>query len=221
MKSLLYLFSILLIVTYCGASSIECVNVPTAEALDYGVGEFAFRIYSYGSIVTRFIFSPFNRINFGVSIDVKNLIGYDTPSVMEPTFYFKWRVFDGGRLFPAFALGYDGQSYSNLPAKNLYFAFSQNILYKKLFFDFGTNITKYFGEQKVLGFVSLRTTIEDIVEFGIEYENIGIKSIQQLNCKFGVKLAGVLDIDLIFNDLANKENRIERQIKVKYLYRFF
>ncbi len=205
--------------------SFECINVPTAEVADYGTGYFSFRIYSYGSMIVGFVFSPFNRINFGGSLDIKNLIDYKTPSLKDPAFYFKWRIFDGSRSLPAFALGYDGQDYNfadkYLPAKNLYFVFSQNVLYRKFFLDLGANITKYDGNQKILGFVSLRLMIEDVIDFGIEYENIGIKKIQQLNCKVGVNLGGVVSVNLIFNDLTNNDERIERQIRINYLYRFF
>lgn len=223
---LLYLVGIVFLLSITlHSENFECVNTPTAEVADYGTGYFTFRIYSYGSVVTRFIFAPFNRINFGGSLDIKNLIGYDTPYLKEPAFYFKWRVFDGSRTLPAFALGYDGQDYNfgtkYLPAKNLYFVFSQNVLYKKFFLDLGANITKYNGDQKVLGFVSFRFIIEDVIGFGIEYENIGVKKIQQLNCKIVISLSSIANIDLIFNDLTNEDEKIERQVRINYLYRFF
>lgn len=205
----------------------DCVNVPTAEVVDYGVGCITSRIYSGGGVILRFVFSPFNRFNFGGSLDIDCLIGYETPEVRDPAFYVKWRIFDGTKVFPAVALGYDGQGYNfvsnkyTLPAKGLYLVFSQNIVFKKLFTDFGVNLTKYEDKQKLFGFLSLRFTLEDFIFLAVEYENIYERQIQQVNCLVSFILSKVASVDLILNNLGASEQKIERQVRINYIYKFF
>jgi hypothetical protein len=209
------------------STEINIVNCPTAEVVDYGTGEISVRIYSYGGVISRFIFAPFNRINFGGSIDIEKFVGYETPEVHDPAFYIKWRVFDGTKFFPAVAVGYDGQGYKfvsnkySLPAKGLYLVFSQNILAKKMFLDFGVNLTKYDDSSKLLCFTSLRGTIEDVIKLGVEWENINEQKIQQINLLTGLCLSKQINIDFVFIDLGNKNSKIERQVRIKYLYKFF
>lgn len=226
MKFFCYLFLFCFLIPFSFAAlEVENINVPTAEVVDYGSGSFYFRMYSYGGVITRFIFGPFNRLNFGGSIDVDRLIGYETPKIKDPAFYFKWRIFDGSRYFPAFAFGYDAQGYnfsnSNyLPAKGLFLVFTQNI-FSELFFDFGVNFVKYRQDNELLGFISLRFSIEDVIGFGIEYENIPKSDIEQLNCKIAILLSNNIYIDLIFNRVNSDTDKIERQVRINYLYRFF
>ncbi len=222
----LILFSLLLHTTLFSAQ-INVVNCPTAEVVDYGLGEISVRIYSGGGMISRFIFAPFNRINFGGSLDVGELIGSQTPQVRDPSFYIKWRVLDGTKFFPAVAIGYDGQEYKfissgyNIPAKGLFLVFSQNVLMKKMFIDVGVNLTKYGGESKLLCFLSSRGIVEDIVKLGVEWENINEQKIQQVNLLVGLCLSKLIDIDFIFINLFDKNSKIERQIRLNYLYKFF
>jgi len=208
-------------------SDVEIINCPTAEVVDYGLGEVSVRIYTNGGIITRFIFAPFNRINFGGSLDVAKLVGEDEPVIRDPAFYIKWRMFDGTKFFPAVAVGYDGQGYKfvsnkySLPAKGLYLVFSQNILVKKMFLDFGVNLTKYDDGSKLLCFTSLRGTIEEVIKLGVEWENINEQKIQQINLLTGLCLSKQINIDFVFIDLGNKNSKIERQVRIKYSYRFF
>ncbi|MCS7230619.1 MAG: hypothetical protein RMJ67_00550 [Elusimicrobiota bacterium] len=219
-------FVFFLFSSFCFAGvEIENVNVPTAEIVDYATGGFYVRMYSYGGVIAKFVFSPFNRLSFGGSVDIERLIGFETPKIKEPSFYFKWRIFDGTRYFPALALGYDGQSYSfistgNLPAKGLFLVFTQNI-FSKTFFDFGVNFIRYKKENELFGFISLRFCIEDIVSFGVEYENIPDSQIGQLNCKLAIIFSNYLYIDFIFNRINSDTDKIERQLRVNYLYKFF
>ncbi|MCS7227614.1 MAG: hypothetical protein NZ839_01465 [Endomicrobia bacterium] len=230
MKNFYLIFSILYLIFFCNdiivAKDIECVNSPTPEVVDYSVGDISIRIYSFGGVIARFIFSPFNRVNFGGSLDIDKLIGNETPEVREPAFYFKWKVFDGTKYFPSVAVGYDNQGYnfiSNryiIPAKGLYLVFSNNILVNTLFVDFGVNLTKYKGSTNTLCFFSTRVKLEDIISVGMEFENINKKEIQQLNCKLGLVLAKYVYIDFIFINLEETITNIERQVRIHYLHKF-
>ncbi|MCX7956665.1 MAG: hypothetical protein N2643_02065 [Endomicrobia bacterium] len=225
MKKLTLLFLLLFFNDLKGISEIENINTPTSDIIDYGVGSLFLRMYSNGGIITRFVFAPFNRLNFGGTIDICEVIGFQTPKLKEPTFYFKWRIFDGSKYLPALALGYDGQPYSfisnSLPAKGLFLVFSYNIGLQGLFWDFGVNFTEYMQDNELFAFTSLRILIEDIVGFTIEYENIPRAIITQLNCKLTFVLTKIVWVDFIFNKLNSDDNHIERQIKVTYLYRFY
>jgi hypothetical protein len=217
---------IFLSISVYSAVELNCVDNPTTEVVDYGLGEIGVRMYSGGGTITRFIFSPFNRLNFGGSLDISRLVGSEDPEVRDPFFCFKWRIYDGTKKFPSIAIGYDGQGYDfidskyRLPAKGLFLAFSMNILSEGFFWDFGANITKYDEKPKLLGFTSFRLIYQDIFSIGLEYENIGIKDVQQLNGKLGFVLAKVVLIDFIFNNIYSEKSKIDRQIRISYLYKF-
>jgi hypothetical protein len=218
---------IFLLFTNLFSTEIDIVNSPTAEVIDYGTGEISVRIYSYGGLISRFIFAPFNRINFGGSIDIEKFVGYETPEVHDPSFYMKWRIFDGTKVFPAVAIGYDGQGYKfvstkySLPAKGLFLVFSQNVVAKKMFIDIGINFTKYDESSKLLSFVSIRGSIEDIIKLGVEYENINEQKIQQVNLLFKLCLSELINVDFIFVNVIDRDTKIERQVRIGYLYKFF
>lgn len=72
----------------------------------------------------------------------------------------------------------------------------------------------------MLGFTSFRLVYQDIFSIGLEYENIGIKDVQQLNGKLGFVLAKVVLIDFIFNNIYSEKSKIDRQIRISYLYKF-
>jgi len=213
------------------SSMIDCINIPTAEVVDYGIGELNVRLYNGGGTVSRIVFAPFNRFNFGGSIDIENMIGKQSPMIRDPQFYFKWRIFDGTKNLPALAIGYDGQGYeydSNIkkylqPAKGLFLVFTLNIFTAGLFTDFGTNVVKYMEENKTFGFVGLRYTIEDIFTLITEYENFGNNDLHQLNAGFRVSLAEGFNLDLLFKNLAPEKPgvKIDRQVRISYQYKFF
>lgn len=207
------------------AKSVECVNTPTAEITDYATGLITVRLYSYGGMISRFIFAPVNRINIGGSLDVDKLIGCETPEIRDPSFYFKWKIFDGTKYFPSVAIGYDGQAYKfvsseyTLPAKGLYLVFSKNV-FDKTFTDFGINLTRYKDKSKIFCFISIQGIIEDMFVIGIECENINQQEVQQINCKLGLVLAKVVSVDFVFVNVSNDWTKIERQMRINYMYKF-
>ncbi|MCX7940250.1 MAG: hypothetical protein N2555_00565 [Endomicrobia bacterium] len=225
--SLLFFTLFLLPLLVSGSNITECVNIPTAEVADYGIGELKVRVYTGGGIITRFVFSPFARICFGGSLDVEKFIGYETPEVHEPAFYFKWKVFDGAKIFPAVAVGYDGQGYNFVnksylfPPKGIFLTFSQNVLLEKLFVDLGVNLSKYKEETKMFGFLSTRFTLEELVNLAVEWENIGGENdIQRVNLELGLILAKVVKVDLLLINLNKGTENIERQVRINYNYKF-
>lgn len=221
------IFLVLIVNLIYGMTEMECINNPTAEVIDYGIGEVDIRMYAYGGVIAKFIFAPFNRLNFGGSLDIDRVMGSEEPQLRDPVFYFKWRIFDGTQMFPSVALGYDGQGYNFvgseylLPAKGLFLVFTMNLITEKFFCDFGTNVTKYNGENKLFGFINCRFVYQEIFSLGLEYENIGKREIQQMNLKLGLILAKVLYLDFIFNNLYSESPKVDRQLRINYLYKFF
>lgn len=221
---IIFIFLFLPILSY--TNDTECVNTPTAEVINYGIGELTVRVYSGGGVVTRFVFAPFNRVSFGGSLDVEKLIGYETPKVHDPAFYFKWKIFDGTVIFPAVALGYDGQGYNfnnnsyTFPAKGVFLTFSQNILLDKLFLNYGVNLAKYKEETRMFGFAAVKFTLEDIVNLSVEIENVGEVDIQRVNLQCGIVLAKIVNVDILFINLGKTAEDIERQVRINYQYKF-
>ncbi len=231
MKKILFIIAIGLFANQLKSAMIDLINIPTAEVVDYGVGEINVRLYHSGGMVTRIIFAPFNRFNFGGSLDIEKIISKDTPTIRDPQFYFKWRVFDGTKNFPALALGYDGQGYEfssvlnryTLPAKGIFLTFTLNIFVSGLFTDFGVNLVKYGQENKTFGFFGLRYMVEEMLAFMVEYENIGNNNdVKKLNAGLRFTVSEYLNIDFVFKNIPlDTETEFNRQIKVSYCYKFF
>lgn len=212
---------------------INCIDIPTAEVVDYSIGEIGIRLYNGGGTISRIIFAPFNRFNFGGSIDIDQLIGKQPLTVRDPKFYFKWRIFDGSKHLPALAIGYDGQGYEYdpvskkylQPEKGLFLVFTSNIIIPGLFVDFGSNVVKYMEENKTFAFLGVRYTIEDIVTLIIEYDNIGDSNLHKINAGFRVNVSENLNIDLSFKNFSLEKDKfteeVDRQVGVKYYYKFF
>ncbi len=227
MFRIIVLLSLLILnVAWLGSSltMVDCINVPTAESVDYGVGMFFSRLYSHGGIISRILFAPFNRLNFGGSIDVEKLVGKEEPVLRDPQFYFKWRVFDGTKYFPAVALGYDGQEYnfsnSFFPAKNIFLVFSKD--FKGFVTDFGINVLRYEAKNRLVGFLGIRCIIKDVLTIIAEWENIGNTKLQHINSGLSFLLGDKFSLDLIFMDLYSQEEKynIDRQVRLNYCFKF-
>ncbi|MFQ3675563.1 MAG: hypothetical protein SNJ64_03365 [Endomicrobiia bacterium] len=229
---IVYIFFLTAIfITESFSSMIDCINVPTAEVVDYGIGELDVKLYDSGGTISRIIFAPFNRFNFGGSIDIDKMIGKQSPIIRDPQFYFKWRIFDGTKNLPALAIGYDAQGYEYnesqkkylQPAKGLFLVFTVNIFTPGFFTDFGVNVVKHMEENQTFGFIGVRYTIENVLTLITEYENIGNNNINQTNAGFRISLSEQLNIDLVFKNLIKQRDDIEidRQIRISYQYKFF
>src|ERR1044071_8675566 len=87
---------------------IDVIDTPTAEVVDHYGYNVTFRFGQDGNLQTKTAFGVLPRLNLGFGLDGEKVIGTQNGRLNKPTIIFKFRIFDGKGVIPAFAMGYDG-----------------------------------------------------------------------------------------------------------------
>ncbi|MBI3565531.1 MAG: hypothetical protein HY079_10080, partial [Elusimicrobia bacterium] len=91
---------------------VSLIDTPTTAVLDYGGYSSQTRFFSRGGVLAYVSFGVFQSLNLGGSLTVDGLVGDDrTVRLRAPDVQVKYRFYDGDRVVPSFALGFDGQGY--------------------------------------------------------------------------------------------------------------
>lgn len=158
----------------------DLVDMPTAAALDVGGFGARSRFFNQGGALQWLAFGVYPRVNLGASLHVDRLLGTDSPvQLTRPELQVKWRFFDGDRLIPAFAMGFDGQgTFYNRPIKRynhkqrgLYFVGTQEVGLPGLQGHAGLNISD-FDSNDIFGFMGLSLNLYDRAKLMWEWDNI-------------------------------------------------
>lgn len=229
---------LVLFTTHNSHASMDLIDTPTAETLDYYAMETKFRLYSAGGMVSRLNFGVLKMLNIGCSWDVDKLIGREDPEPRPPYLSLKVRVYDGSRTFPAFSIGYDGQGYDYNESsdtylskgKGIYFVGDMEVFLDNLQFHLGTNIS--FDEEKnktkanLFGFVGVDYSFVDneekIVTLMTEYDNL-FKHADETRLNAGIRMfiTPSLNIEFSFRDIASpRKFDTERSISINYQTEF-
>ncbi|MFH0947751.1 MAG: hypothetical protein V1833_01960 [Elusimicrobiota bacterium] len=206
------------------------IDTPTAEVVEYSNYDLSFRLYGAGGVLSKMTFGVFKPINIGISWDIDKLIGAGNQKIdtRPPAILFKARIFAGGLVLPAIALGYDGQGYGEYNSsgtdkyqyreKGVYLVLTREYLVPGLEMSFGGNIFD-FDEDGVYGFAGFTFGIESRVLLLAEYDNI--KKAAQNRANLGMKLfiADNLDVEIAGRNLF-RGTQSERIAVVNYKGKF-
>jgi len=187
----------------------QLIDVPTAGILDVGGFSTQTRFFSQGGVLEWINFGVVHRVNLGASMNVEKLIGTGSPvQLTRPELQIKFRFYDGDRIIPAFAVGYDGQgSLYNRPDKmynqrqrGMYVGGTQEIGLPGLQAHAGMNISD-FDSNAIFGFLGLSLDLRDKVALISEWDNLhdfsesrvnlGIKVYLTPNAHLGFSVRGV------------------------------
>lgn len=158
----------------------ELIDTPTASILDYGGYSSRTRFFSGGGILEHLSFGVFQRLNIGASLNVDHLIGTTSPvRVTRPEPQVKLRFYDGDRMIPALAVGFDGQGYLyhrgdkrySQRQRGLYFVGSQEIGLPGLEGHAGFNVSD-FDSNSIFGSFAASYNVQDKVLLMVEWDNI-------------------------------------------------
>jgi hypothetical protein len=158
----------------------QLIDIPTAGILDVGGFATQTRFFSQGGVLQWLNFGVIHRVNIGASLNVEKLIGTDSPvQLTRPELQLKFRFYDGDRIIPAFAVGYDGQGYLyNRPDKRynqrqrgMYLSGTQEIGLPGLQAHAGMNISD-FDSNAIFGFLGLSLDLRDRAALIAEWDNI-------------------------------------------------
>lgn len=170
------------------------IDVPSAGVVDVGGFGTRTRFFSGGGVLQWLEFGVYPRVNLGASLNADSLIGTDSPvRLVRPDLQLKFRFYDGSRLIPAFAMGFDGQGYLyNRPIKRynqrqrgFYLVGTQEIGLPGLQAHAGMNVSD-FDSDDVGGFMAASANIEDKAELMLEWDNINDFRDSRLNMGFRV-----------------------------------
>ncbi|MEK7656310.1 MAG: hypothetical protein AAB412_01000 [Elusimicrobiota bacterium] len=172
----------------------QLIDVPTAGILDVGGFATQTRFFSEGGILEWLNFGMVHRLNLGASLNVERLVGSGTPvQLTRPELQLKFRFFDGDRLIPAFAIGFDGQGYLysrpdkryNQRQRGFYFVGSQEVGLAGLQAHAGMNISD-FDSNSIFGLVAASYNLQDKITLMTEWDNINNLRDSRVNLGFRV-----------------------------------
>ncbi|MBI3549031.1 MAG: hypothetical protein HY078_08335 [Elusimicrobia bacterium] len=213
----------------------DLIDIHTAGVLDYGGFSSRTRFFSSGGVMQWGNFGVFQRLNIGASLNVDKLLGTATPvQLTRPDLQMKLRFYDGDRMIPAFAMGFDGQGYLynrkelryNQRQRGLYFVGSQEVGLPGLQAHAGINISD-FNSNAIFGSMASSYNIRDKVLVMAEWDNINNYEDSRLNAGFRVYITQSFNLDFAVRgigqggEFSNGVSRgAERIVQFKYTGNF-
>lgn len=213
----------------------DLIDLPTAGVLDHGGFSSRARFFSRGGVAEWLSFGVYPRVNIGGSLSVDELLGTGSPvKVARPELQVKGRVFDGDRVIPAFAVGFDNQGWLynrvdkryNQRQRGLYFVGTQEIGVPGLQAHGGMNISD-FDSSFVFGFLGTSLNVSDKVLLMAEWDNIRNYRDSRVNMGLRVYITPNFGFDFAGRGIGqggNYSNGVsrgaERVVQFKYIGSF-
>ncbi|NLO91346.1 MAG: hypothetical protein GX410_05075 [Elusimicrobia bacterium] len=216
-------------------SDTELIDTPTAEVLDYYGLQVKTRFLRDGGVLAGLNFGVLNRLNLGASATVDKMIGTDDPMrLLRPEIQAKFRFYDGGKMLPAFSLGYDGQGYyydTNQKkyyekGRGLYVVGTKEILTPGLSLNPGINMSD-FDNDDIFFFTGLSYNIENNFALMAEWDAIQRFNESRLNLGARFYVTPFFQIDLAVREIGRNrtldngvQQRPERIAQLRYTTSF-
>ncbi|MBN1384661.1 MAG: hypothetical protein JW983_07275 [Elusimicrobia bacterium] len=208
---------------------VEIIDIPTAEVVEYTSFKLSFRMHGSGGIIPKMVFGVFKPINIGMSWDINNLIGtgHNEIDTQPPAIFFKARIFSGGMIIPAIAIGYDGQGYGTYNddtdkyqyrEKGIYLTLTREFFIPGLETSFGCNIYD-FDDDGLFGFIGFCYGIENKILFLGEYDNISSAPENRANLGAKIFITDKVDVGVAGRNLFRGPES-ERIAIIKYNGKF-
>jgi len=213
------------------APETSVIDAPSAAVLDYGGYSAQTRFYSKGGLIEHVAFGIYPRLNLGASMSINNLIGNERDvRARPPEVQVKYRFYDGDRVIPAFAVGFDGQGYNYSPAdkryhhrqRGFYVGCTQELGLPGLQAHPSFNVSD-FDSNSIFGAIPLSYNIRDKLAVLFEWDNINNFGDSRVNSGLRVHLTSNLHVDFAVRAIgqggwfADGEPRgPERVVQLKY-----
>jgi len=208
---------------------LEVVDIPTADILDPKTFSTSFRFYSEGGITSRLVLGPFKRLNLGFYLDAQRVIGGDTPHMIRPSAFIKFRFFDGTDVLPALALGYDNQGYLYQEStrdflqkeKGIYLVGSHEIFIPDFELHAGVNIPRVDEDGTPFGFFGATWKIVPSFALLAEYDNIQNAPDNRVNLGGRFWVTPFFNVDVGARNVGRGADRgAERIVRLNYVTNF-
>ncbi|MDD5258992.1 MAG: hypothetical protein PHD29_03435 [bacterium] len=193
----------------------ELVDIPTADIYESGTYNINLRVYGAGSVLTRLLFSV-KFFELGAYLDVDNATGNLDPKAHDVQPLVKIRLYPGGQILPALAIGYEGQgeNYYFKEPRGFYVVLSKEMLIPGLMLHLGGNNKDY-----TYGFAGLSYTFEEQGSVFVEYERIrNMNDLTNNKCNAGLKfqITQELGMEFDFKNIGNRGSEYERVLRFDY-----
>ena len=197
----------------------ELVDVPTADIFESGSYNINLRTYGAGNLLTRLLISV-KVFELGAYLDIDNATGKADPKGHDIKPLLKIRLYPGGQLLPALAVGYDGQgeNYYFKEPRGFYAVLTKELLLPGLQLHLGGN-----NRDHPYGFAGLSYTFEEQGSVFVEYDRIRNLNVDADNrCNAGAKFQITRDfgIQFDFRNIGNRSEKYERILRFDYTGNF-
>lgn len=206
------------------ARNIELVDVPTANTLIKGEIRYDIKFFPGGGILNRLYVGFFDRLMIGGALNVNNLIGTGNVNVvLPPKFLGKIRITDETDVVPAISIGYEGESYHDVPTKGAFVAVTKEIALGPVFLQATgtvyTNQFVYIGRDIDVGAgVAVAVTREFVIS--AEYDSIILDERGHLNFGVGYFFDPIqIDVGIKYG-MGEQEARLSRILRIIYVSYF-
>ncbi len=217
MKKTLLMFLLLLAIPFTlrAQNLNELVDVPTADIFESGSYNINLRTYGAGNLLTRLLISV-KIFELGAYLDVDNATGTVDPKGHDVKPLLKIRLYPGGQLLPALAVGYDGQgeNYYFKEPRGFYVVMTKELILPGLQLHLGGN-----NRDHPYGFGGLSYTFEEQASVFVEYDRIRNLNVNDDNrCNAGAKfqITRDLGIEFDFRNIGNRGAKYERILRFDY-----
>ncbi len=214
---------------------INIIDAPTSAVLDYMGFMTSSRFFSNGGFLQHLSFGVFNRLNIGASVNVDKLIGTGKPTrLRNPEVQVKYRFYDGDRMIPSFAAGYNGQGYIyshdrkryNNRHRGIYVVASQEIGIPGLMAHPSLNISNFDSNSIFMSF-PFSFNIRDKALLMFEWDNVNNLVDSRLNAGVRTYVNENLHLDFALRAMGQGGNfpdgqprGPERIVQLKYTGNF-
>lgn len=201
------------------------LDTPTAESMPARTFGITSRIFSGGGVLTYFDFGVLNRLSIGTAITLEHLIGTNDEhvKVLVPSLQLKYRVYDGGEILPAVALGFDNQGFKynhqeeeyEEKGKGIYMALTKEVFFTGFNLNGGLNYTvNGFKFDKFAGFAGASLAVVEWISLLFEWDNIRTFDESRMSAAARFYLTDNFSADIAVRNFNNKAERIAQ---IKYI----
>ena len=197
----------------------ELVDIPTADIYESGTYNINLRTYDSGNLLARLLLSV-KFFELGAYLDVQNATGTADPKAQDVKPLLKIRLYPGGQILPALAVGYDGQglNYYFKEPRGFFVVLTKELLLPGLELHIGGNNRDY-----PYGFAGASYTFEEQGRIFVEYDRIrNLNDMQDNHCNAGLKFQITKDLGMQFDfrNIGSRGNKYERILRFDYTGNF-
>lgn len=210
------------------AGTIQIVDAPTADVVPHYGYNVNFRFGKEGALQSKTAFGVFPRLNLGFGLDGERVLGTEDARMNKPTINVKFRLFDGKKVLPAIALGFDGQGYFfnrttdeyEQREMGMFLVASGEYILPHLMLHIGGNVFDFDEGDSTRGFAGFTYIYENTI--GLLFEWVNATEYDERRINYGLKyfVTPLFTVDAIGRNVpvafGSSKRETERIVRLSY-----